>query len=273
MSQDTNKTIEFLKPFGLSEDEAQIYLHLLKSGSKTALNLSRDLKMGRNKVYRLLENLEKHRLVSTIVEDSGRRFEASSIENLKLLVNEKKKEFEDAKKSLPQALQTLSLISNQDLSKSKVLHYSGTKGLKQVIWNQKRAKNNIRTFVCEKMSKYLDFDIGDEVRLEFVKNKVTINELRNVKHIPKWTNVVEIPKSLWKVRYIPPSEIEMDFEFVIYNDVLSMYGLDNEDIFCVEIYNSKSSQMMKKMFDFLIKHAMEMKILNEHGEAEVVNQK
>lgn len=268
-STETNNLIELLTPFGLEKDEVRVFVELVKKGSLTALQLSRNLKIGRTKVYRILRDLKKYSLVSTQAKDYGKKFQASSIENLKLLVDEKKQKYEMLKNSLPQALNLLSKVSNEDLSKSKVLHYSGKSGLKQVIWNQKNAKRIIRTFVSKEMSEYIDYGIGDEVRIEFVKNRVKIKELRNEKHIPNWTNVVEIVKRLWEVKYISPKELEMEFEFVVYNDVTAMYGLDGSDLFCVEIYNEKTATMMKKMFDFLFKHARKMEIVNEHGEAKL----
>ncbi|MBU0975741.1 MAG: helix-turn-helix domain-containing protein [Patescibacteria group bacterium] len=261
--------VQLLKPFGLSVDESRVYIQLLKTGPQTALKLSRSSKIGRTKMYRILEDLEEKNLVSALTRSYGREFEASSTDNLKLIVARKAKEATEVRSALPQVMTAFSLLSDQDVSRSKVLHYNGTKGLKRVIWNQRRAVGSVRTFVSEKMSKYLDFGLGDEVRLEFVKRHVKIFELRNEKHIPKWTNVVEIVRSLWEVRYIPASQIEMDFEFVLYNDVIAMYGLDGLNVFCVEIYNERSARMMSRMFDFMMKHAKPMKILNEHGEARV----
>ncbi len=119
------------------------------------------------------------------------------------------------------------------------------------------------------MSKYLDFGIGDEVRLEFVKNKVKILELRNEDHIAPWTNIKKIPQKLWQARYIAADDITFDFEFSVYNDVIALYGLDGSNIFCAEIHNSKSAALMKRMFDFIMKHAEPFSIINDRGEARV----
>jgi hypothetical protein len=62
-----------------------------------------------------------------------------------------------------------------------------------------------------------------------------------------------------------------DFEFSVYNDVIALYGLDGNNIFCAEIHNSKSADLMKKMFDFIMKHAEPFSIINDRGEARVDN--
>lgn len=269
MSLGINEISKMLKPFGLGKDESSVYIELLSTGMMSALQLSRKLQIGRTKVYRILEDLEKWGLVNTVARDYGKRFQASSVENLELLVENKKREYEKAKRLLPDAVKSLSLFANQDITKSKVLYYVGEMGLKQIIWNQRHARGTIRTFISAEMDKYYAFGTGDEVRLEFLKNKVKIYELSCAKHVPKWTNVIEIVKNYWEARYVPAEEISFEFEFMIYNNVLAIYGLDKGELFCVEIYNEKCALTMSKLFDFVMKHAKPYKVLNDHGEAVV----
>jgi len=269
MSLGINELSKMLKPFGLGKDEAGVYLELLGTGMTSALQLSRKLQIGRTKVYRILEDLEKWGLVNTVARDYGKRFQASSVENLELLVENKKREFEKAKRLLPDTVKSLSLFANQDISKSKVLYYVGEMGLKQVIWNLRHARGIIRTFVSASMNEYYASGIGDEVRLELLKNKVKIKELCCTKHINPWTNVVDIVRSYWEVSYIPQEEISFEFEFMIYNNVLAIYGLDKGELFCVEVYNEKCAITMMKLFDFVMKYAKPYKVLNDHGEAVV----
>jgi hypothetical protein len=70
------------------------------------------------------------------------------------------------------------------------------------------------------------------------------------------------------VRYIPPEVLQMSFEIVIYNDVLLMYNYEKE-IFCVEIENEQLANMQRTIFDFMWPQAQKMKVLDEHGAAEL----
>ncbi|HOU76160.1 MAG TPA: helix-turn-helix domain-containing protein [Candidatus Dojkabacteria bacterium] len=269
MSLGINELSKLLKPFGLGKDESSVYIELLSTGMMSALQLSRKLQIGRTKVYRILEDLEKWGLVNTVARDYGKRFEASSVENLELLVDIKRKEFEKAKRLLPDTVKALSIFANQDITKSKVLYYVGEMGLKQVIWNLRHARGSICSFISETMDEFYASGIGDDVRLELLKNKVKIHELCCTKRIAPWTNIAEIVKNYWEARYISSEEIKFEFEFMIYNNVLTIYGIDKGELFCVEIYNEKCATTMRKLFEFVMKYAKPYKVINDHGEAVV----
>ena len=78
----TSETIaKKLTRYGLSADEAEIYIRLLMRGSSPAGALSRTLKINRMKAYRTLKRLEEKGLVETII---GRpmRFSAKPLNEL-----------------------------------------------------------------------------------------------------------------------------------------------------------------------------------------------
>jgi len=61
------KVIEGLTDFGLTKDEAEAYVFLLRAGARPAGVAARKLKINRMKAYRILKALEEKGLVEMIV--------------------------------------------------------------------------------------------------------------------------------------------------------------------------------------------------------------
>lgn len=272
MSDQTDKLSKHLEPFGLSKEEASIFLLLLQKGSKSALGISRELHNGRTKVYRLLEGLTKYGLVTVKIDEVGKKFEAKSYKQLELLLTNKEYEVERLRKAKSKIFDELASIKGKVDKKSKVLYYTGKEGLKQVTWNSTKAKDKLYLFEILDMSAFLDYGFCEKVRVEFVKNKVKVFELTNQKNVPAWTNIEDFTKNYWECRNIDPKELEMRFEMLLYNDVYAMYSFQNYDIFCVEIYNQNLANMQKQIFEFMWAKAKKMKV-GKGGKAEVRNKK
>lgn len=200
LMSETVDTTNLLKPFGLSEEEARVYLHLLAKGVKSALELSRELKMARTNVYRYLEKLIEKGLVQQKLSKQGKSFRASSYKQLEMLIIEKEQEVDLLKRVSPVVFQQLASLQMSGEEKTKILYYEGLDGLKQITWNSTEARGELFIFEIKDMSVFLDYGIAEEVRKEFVRNKVFIKELTNLKKVPPWTKVEELPKEYWQVR-------------------------------------------------------------------------
>lgn len=260
-----------LSKFGLEENEINIYLLLLKKGTSSATQISKLSKTPKTTVYRTLELLKKKRLVDEIVGKRGRLFDPAPYENLKHTITEQKKKLQSIEESLPKLINLLSETTKEDLTKSKIKYHSGLEGLKQVTWNSSKAKDILRIFEIKDMSAFLNYDFCEITRLEFVKNRVSIRELTNEKKQPGWTNVAEMVKNFWELRYIDPKELTLEFEMLVYNDVYVMYNYQDDEIFCAEIYNEKLAQMQKQIFDFIWIKGKPFRVVNEKGATELIS--
>jgi len=259
-----------LGSFGLEKSEIDIYLLLLKKGILSATEISKFTKIPKTSVYRFLEQLSSKKLVNEIIEESRRLFEASSAENLKYKIIEEEEKVKSLSENFPKILDILSLETKEDVARSKIKYYSGIDGLKQITWNSSKAKDMLRIFEIESMSTFLNFDFCEVTRREFVKNKVFTRELSNEAKIPGWTNVKEMVKSFWEIRYVDPKELKMEFEMIVYNDVFVMYNYQDGEIFCAEIYNERLARMQKQVFDFIYLKGKKYKVLDDQGRCEVL---
>jgi len=79
-----------LQDLGLSKNEVKVYLHLARSGERKASELSEALYLHRTETYRILRDLEKQGLVSSVFE-KPLKFIATPFEKaVKLLIEAKK---------------------------------------------------------------------------------------------------------------------------------------------------------------------------------------
>ena len=84
-----------------------------------------------------------------------------------------------------------------------------------------------------------------------------------------FTDVKELIEKYDKFRYVSPTDLKINFEVLIYNDVYATYTYKGDEIFCVEIYNPQLAEMQKQLFDFIWSGAKKMQFVDERGGAEV----
>ena len=269
MSNQTDIYLQKLQLFNLDEEESSVYIYLLKNSFTTALQISRDLKIGRTKVYRILDKLQQSHLAEDKLGERGLEFGATNPHTLKQLAQERQKQAQSLINTSEQLAQELEKLIPNNIQKSKVLYYEGIEGMKQVTYNTTHAKGLLRVYEVEHMSSFLDEKFAEDIRRRYVENKIVTYDLTNKKTMKDFTSVHEYVKSFSKLRYIDPKDLKIQFEVLIYNDVYVTYTYTNEEIFCVEIYNPQLAAMQKQLYDVMWKQAVPMKYTSLRGEAHV----
>ncbi|MDA1079836.1 MAG: hypothetical protein O2840_04085 [bacterium] len=267
MSKQTDNLSNLVKPYGLSEEEGNIYIYLLKNGFATALQLSRRLHLGRTKVYRLLDTLRHKQLVEFKLQERGMQFGATHPSKFQHLIAQREQEVTTLQKNLPDLITQLQSIAPGNSAESEVLYFEGVEGLKQVTYNITKAKGILRLFEMEHLNSFLPQDFAESIREELVANKITTRDLTNTSSSPGFTDVAELIKSYSQLRYIDPKLLKINFEVLIYNDVYATYSYKHDSIFCVEIHNAELAAMQKQLFDFVWEQAQEMWYVDERGAA------
>ncbi len=263
------EVLEYFKKLGLGELEAKIFILLVEEGALSAQDISRLLDEGRTAIYSSLDKLISGKLVAQIVKEHGHAFEACPPGNLKLLLYESEEEIKGLEQELPELLESLSDIANVAVDKSAIKYYSGQKGLEQITWNSTKAKDLLRIYEIDDIDILVGMDFADETLREYVKNKVFDRQLTNLKEMDDCTKVSEFIENWWEARYIPPEEILIQFETMIYNNVYCIYEYQDGEIFCVEIYNEALASTQKQIFDLVWSFATPLKKLNSFGSAVV----
>lgn len=86
------KIIDNLKILGFSENEAKVYLHLLKNPGDNGTQISKVLTISRSAIYSALESLEKKKIINLLPSDEDRKNYEVFKPNIFLM--DKKNEFE-----------------------------------------------------------------------------------------------------------------------------------------------------------------------------------
>lgn len=273
MSDQADNYLNLVKPYGLSEEEGSIYLHLLEHGFATALTLSRQLHLARTKVYRLLDKLIAKQLVEQKLDGRGLQFGATSPQKFHQIVEEKQQQLKALKNSLPKLVTQLQQLIPQNTLESKVLYYEGVEGLKQVSYNITHAKDVVRVFEMEHLSDFVPVEFAERVRRELVEKQIHVRDLTNKSSFPGYTDVTDLIEKLAESRYISPEKLKINFEVLIYNDIYATYtygpNASDDEIFCVEIHNAQLAAMQKQIFDFIWEQAQPMKFLDKRGAATI----
>lgn len=110
---------------GLTRNESIIYISLLKLGITSAHNVVKESELHRSRVYDSLESLQRKGLVSYVIKDYKKHFQAVEPEKLLDYVDEQK---EAVKQILPE-LKRIEGIKREEISASI---YKGKEGLKTI---------------------------------------------------------------------------------------------------------------------------------------------
>ncbi len=122
----TNRYVDALKEFGLSENEIRVYIALLKAGESTAQTVAKHAKLPRTTTYHLLESLLQKGLVSFAVKETIKYFHSISPRKLVEILEDKKRLVQDV---LPE----LNALAETIKQKPRVVLFEGTKGIKSVL--------------------------------------------------------------------------------------------------------------------------------------------
>jgi sugar-specific transcriptional regulator TrmB len=261
---DRNVQVEQLKnklaAFGLAPAMADIYIHLLRHGPLTALQLSRALPYSRTQTYRHLEDLQALQIVSCTQFAHGSVYEALPPEQLEQIVVSKQAEARSLHEKLTEVKSLFGHFQTGGGPRAKVLHYSGVEGIKQVNWNLTKAQNEYRVFEVAHLSQYLDKNFAARCRARTIEQGVRTFDLTNTPE-SSIKDLEPFDPSLSQLRYIEPSVLAIKFEMFIYNDIVTQVDYSGDEIFCIEVYHPALKAMQMQLFDAMWRQAVPVKLV------------
>src|SRR3989344_7245931 len=107
---------QILKQVGLTDTEIKVYLALLSVGSTSAGHLVEETGLYRKNLYDALNKLIDKGLVTYVIENKIKLFQAKNPENLEKYLDEKKAKIEEQKQEVQKTISEL----NSLLSKAPV---------------------------------------------------------------------------------------------------------------------------------------------------------
>jgi len=121
----------FLKEAGLTEGEIKVYIALLELGLTTIGPILEKSRVTKSIIYRILDRLMAKGLVSYIIKEKTKYFQAAPPDKLLDYVEEKRKQLEENKTKIQEMIPQL-LLKQQLSPKSEATIYTGFKGIMTV---------------------------------------------------------------------------------------------------------------------------------------------
>jgi sugar-specific transcriptional regulator TrmB len=267
-----SETIQKLIQFGLSEDEARIYLYLIGKKPQTALEISRALAVPRTSVYDHTRRLLENGLIEKVVEYKRSLFKCSSLDALHRVVHEythKANQLQAALTNMEQLFRGNSLAVPQ----TEVRYYEGVEGHKQIMWNSLRAEKEMygystygrREVVGEQfMKRYTE-----EFRARGLADSVIINPAKEtLDYIKKYIVSSWHHQKFYNIRWLPKEVIDISGDTMIYNSVFAVSYWRKSEVVGVEIENPEFVKTQKTIFKTLWKQAKPIKVLIKRQQRE-----
>lgn len=236
-----------LQQIGLTNIEAKIYIALLKIGSTTTGPIIKKTGLHRATVYDGLKRLIEKGLVTYIIKENTKYFQAVNPEHFIDLINEEKKRLEEKRLYIKNLIKKLNNIQRFSKSESAVI-FQGKKGLKTVFEDILKCKE-LRTFASkgkfgEVLGNYFDQFQKKKRKLK-IKDRILIDEnLRNSEYVKKIYG---------NVRFLP-EEYEYPIAIMVYADKIAFFVFTEYPTAFV-IKSKEVSNSFKSYFELLWKIA------------------
>ena len=242
---------ESLKEAGLTEGEVKVYVALLKIGSQTSGKIVEESGVSKSIIYHILKKLIDKGLVSYIIKDKTKHFQADDPTHLKDYLEEREKDLEKTKKDVDNILPKL-LSLKQVTKESTAQIYEGFKGIQTAHEHTySKLKKGEEYFYLgifpEQQEKYHLYWERDHRKR--AKAGINCKLLFNQRTDPKILKNRNKFKGC-DARYMP-MDIKTPAWFMGYKDTV-VIGLQETE-FAIEIVNQKIADSFKAYFDYLWK--------------------
>ena len=254
MLSDKTAIHTYFAKLGLEPEIAEIYLALHTYGPQNISELSRNSKVERTRIYRLIDKLLDSNLIE--VESHYKRgvIKAAPIANVHILISKKEQEL----KSLQDELELIQqVLARNSLSSpaTRVQFYSGPGGAKQMFWNETKAATEVLVVLYENMQ--------IKTNSVFFERWVTACNEKGI----HFRGIVDdgFPASQktwyrthknerlahWDERHVTKSVFSIAHSMIIYDDVVAYFNWKDSEIFGVEIYNKDIASTQRQFFEML----------------------
>ena len=121
-----------LQNIGLTDGEIRVYLALIELGSSTSGPITDKSKVSSSKIYNILERLMQKGLVSYVVKEKTRYYQAEDPIKIKEYVIKKEEEIKHQKEEIDKLIPSIQLKKKLEKNKSEVQVYKGFKGIQTI---------------------------------------------------------------------------------------------------------------------------------------------
>jgi len=240
-----------LEEIGLTKGEVAVYFSLLELGSSTVGPIVDKAKVSSSKVYDILERLIDKGLVSYIIRENKKYFEAASPKRILDYLEEKQEEIEQKSRQIENIMPQLLLKQKLSEKKQEVNIYEGVKGVKTAHEKtlQELKKGDEFYFMgasilsSEKFKAYWQ-DYHKRREKASIATKILFNQNVNQKILDNRNRF-----NYCEARYMP-TDISTPSWIEVFRDI-TMIGVPSENPISVEIKNKEVAESFKAYFKAL----------------------
>jgi sugar-specific transcriptional regulator TrmB len=241
----------YLYELGFSTEEAEIYEYLLQIGGGTILQISKNTRIERTKLYTITNEMTSKGYLELLFSNKQKILKVCPLERIKKLLQEK----EEKTKFLVKNFSAFSSEYSEfvsSLNPNEIKVYSGKEGIRQILWNQLEEKE-ILSFGYRNCIEIVGYDFFVDWAKEYELRGITLREIRSDEFIesnqtPKYYDLARD-----YIRYIPSKTLDINTGFDMYNDCIAITSWNHGEAFGLELRNARFSKMMKQMFEIIWK--------------------
>ncbi|HII71774.1 TPA: hypothetical protein HA265_03390 [Candidatus Woesearchaeota archaeon] len=226
---------EILEDLGFEGREIRIYLALLRSGSSTALQISKETRIDRTTTYDILERLIDKGVVSSIVKNRTRHFSALSPKDL--LVH-----YQQKFSSLQDILPELDRIARSQSEPVSCELFQGKEGLKTVLKDLIAAKKDYKAIGIRKEFEDILGFFNDQGVLKLDEFNVKEQAI-----VERGVEFRKVKKGLY--RYLS-KRLLSPVTTILYDDV-TVFIIWAEPYFAIRVKNKTFSKSQNEYFRLL----------------------
>jgi HTH-type transcriptional regulator, sugar sensing transcriptional regulator len=239
---------EIFKQIGFTDGETKVYLALLKLGSTTAGPLTHKSRVSRSKVYEILEKLMEKGLVSFIIKEKTKYFQAAEPSKIQDYLEKKEKEFQKQKQEFDKILPQLELQQKMEKTEKMAQIFTGFKGIQTVhqhlFSRLKKGEEYVYIGIPSlQEEKYVIY--WDRMHLRRIKAgincKLLFNQGTDKKHLEKRNKQKGCEARYMSIPIKTPAWI------MVYKDTTAI-GLPSDEEMAIEIVNQKVADSFKEYF-------------------------
>lgn len=229
-----------LEEAGLTKNESKVYHSLLEMGPRTASTIARRTGLHRRLIYDITERLIKKGLISYIIENGKKIFQAANPERFLEIIEEKENAIN---KIMPEMMSFFNQDKDREVQETKF--YKGIEGLKSVFEDQLATKKEIIVIGASEIA-YEILDIyfhwfNKKRKAGKIKTKLLFNKTKKKYKFP-----------LAEIKYLP-EKYSSNMAINIYGDKVAIILWKKEKPLAIVIKNEEIAESYKKHFELMWK--------------------
>lgn len=171
-----NKLFPYLSTLGITEEEVQVYINALETGSSTVLEYAQNTGIPRTTVYLLVDSLLIKGLLSEVIEGKRKRYIPASPKDLISLAKEKEAQFKKTAEGLEKEKSILDALYDRREGKPHIQYKEGVRSVEEVFKDSLEA-DQIYMFFTSEVGREVLGDLGEQYYEQYMKRMIPTKQI------------------------------------------------------------------------------------------------